>query len=560
MTVKTLLRCRLFVAAVLLVSSVNSYSCPAYVKRDIFRPGLPSVPRQSFALFAVNDQKKWKRIPLQVDPANQSKRLLFFNDKEDFMSWNLDANDRISFYTDDLGQRFQKSMGLPCDTDYIYEMRTIGSRKVYAYLADCSRDPKYVADRYKPTIQHDAKKNTVFSENYDYTYHVQNHMMFDKIFVKPPGNSEKKIVGFDSAQRIRADVKNFFTMNFSNEDIESKLITTREGPVALLGKLTFYLHILFFKIDMQLNTIVSFYNDSVHMPMTINMPVHTYKFTRPSSGMNFTWKIPKGVVWDKKNSTIRSLAPGEVKKGYEELAKYGLKNCKLSRCSYMLSGKLDGFQWGTEFFIPKALVKRGFFPMFMEDVPQAMVDLGWEKKVSKVNADREVGLYFETSGLEKGQHEFDFWIKMGTKEKPVTRKCPTPLLIRKRIPVSKRILEIQARGLDDILLEGETLSDVLPQAKLITLQAEWEELLEQLEYDIEVPSRIQTVNFRKHSVIAVVASDAAAIDLQVKTPSKKAIEVHYKTSGVSTKKRFVFALIPKVRDRDALKFVAKSSN
>lgn len=474
------------------------FSCPAYLSRESFKEDLPNSPRNYFGLFSW-DSKKWTQLPLQIDPVSRDGRLLFFEGDDSFKDWEIDEKDRISFLSEGFDKRIDDKAPPPCDGDFIYEIKDPTGR--YVYLADCGPGTTEKVKSNYPIV-HDKETFTVNSKVYDYKYHPKNHMMFDQITVKPEGK-EPFAAGSNSVQRIRVDVKKFFTLDFSNDDIESKLRQVREGPIALLGQLTFFLRILFFKIDLQLNTVVSFFEDSVHLPLTINMPVDATKATNPGTGMYFVWEIPEGIEWDRELSTMPALNPEKIKLGYKELGKLGLKNCRFSYCKFSLVGKLNDFKWSTEFNIPQTMVQNGFFPMFMENAGEDLVKLGWDKKDPfKI---RNSGVYYDTSGLTKGQHEFDFWIKIGDKSKSVQRDCPHRVKVVRRLPVSEKIKKLLNRGLEDDIFFVKTESEIETGIERISTATKWQEFLDQLDYDVDVASFSKSYNFKKYDVLALVS-------------------------------------------------------
>jgi hypothetical protein len=524
------------------------FSCPAYLNRDSFTPDLPSQARNTFALFTWSGSE-WTQHPLQIDPANRDARLLFFDDGEQFQDWELSAKDRISFLMDRFDKRVGSSVTPPCKTDFIYEIKDTNGK--YVYLAACDKDMTsgFVVEH---PIVHDKDQLTVKAKFYDYKYHEQNHMMFDDILVRPPG-VEPFSAGGDSIQRIRADVKRFFTLNFTNDDVESKLIRTRGGPLALLGQLTFFLRILFFKIDLQLQTVVSFFEDSVHMPLTINMPVDTSKRTNPGTGMIFSWQVPEGVVWDQKLSTMPVANAEVIKKGFKALGKTGLKNCRGSSCFFSLVGTLKGFQWSTEFKIPRRLVQSGFFPMFMADTSKTLVDVGWDKEGQY--GENQVGIYYETSGLTKGQHDFDFWIKIGSKNKSVERDCPHPVSATRRIAVSDEVRAMLARGLEDDIFSGQSESDVPSGLHIIRSQAQWQEWMDSLEYDIDPQLLSRNINFERMILVAYVDEEHVRT-IASTTSSKKQLQLNLSDRGPAVKdghKSLHFVVLKKIRKKIILK-------
>ena len=94
--------------------------------------------------------------------------------------------------------------------------------------------------------------------------------MFNSIAIK--NLDAINVVAKNSAIDIKADFKNFFTLNFNHEDVESRLVAERRGDVGLTSRFSFFLKFLFLKVDLALYTNIMYFKDTVLVPLTLHLP------------------------------------------------------------------------------------------------------------------------------------------------------------------------------------------------------------------------------------------------------------------------------------------------
>ncbi len=425
-------RCRRLFVWVLAFSCIQSgtaTACPAFLSVSDVLPQKRQAFRQSLAVFAwkkgVTGNYAWQGLPLQIDPMDERGVLEFFPPDVRWETKEAQANDRLSFYTEEFGERFPGGFELPCLASGIREVRTRTLPPKYAYVADCGQPVSGLPQIGAPPIAHDAKFHRVKSDTYEYRYMPKNHLMFDEIAVFLPEDQTRISPATESLLSIRGDVKKFFTMNFDKDDVESTLRHTRQGPLALVGILSFYLRILFFRIDMNLETEVSFFRDGVYVPMVMNMPIDSREKLHAGSGLIFSWLNPGG---ESRYLTGPGVFPevdaSLVKAGAAAMAAAGKPFCSYRDCTYILRGVRGRVHWALKFVVPRTLADYGFFPSYVPSTRTAKVELGWDKKPT--DETERVGVYFEVSGLPAGEHHYDFWILLGIDSPPAV-ECPVPL-------------------------------------------------------------------------------------------------------------------------------------
>ena len=354
------------------------------------------VNRDQLRLFinkpAANGQLQWYDVPFQIDPMTESGRLLFFKNKE-WQLQPLQEFDKIRFRRRDMGAD-KGARGLPCGKQAFEIKSKTDGKWNYAYLTACPEKPR--AKVVSP-IQYVKAYDKLESATYLYNYSPSNHMLFKNVFLASAGQFNQFLS--DSRLNIYADVKRFFNLHFDQSDIESKIEEHDIRELGAVAAVPFFLKILFFKIRLSLTTDVNFYEDSVQIPMYISLPVGGKDHLNEGSGILYSFKIAKGVVPQSIDMPlVEAKTKGDTKPW-----------CGYSVCSYKLSLKSSQNHMAFYFRIPLDLVKEGFYPQFVSSQKQLKA---LPSKYSKfMKNDDEVGFFFKTNGLSKGQHPWDFKIQ-----------------------------------------------------------------------------------------------------------------------------------------------------
>lgn len=433
---------RFFVTSAILVffswsnMARGNAQCPAFLSQRDLPLRFDKVPRNQWALFSLTKAKgltsQWQAIDLQIDPIDGRGKMEFFSTASQWQTKNLGYNDRLAFHIEEFGERYHSKMKRPCGSKRMVELSSGTNPRRYAYLAICEKPVLRELGRKKWPVLHDGAAHSLVSDDYTYQYLPTNHLMFESITVKDSGQSEGVVPARGSELSIRGDVKNFFTMNFDHSDVESNLKNIRKGPLGVVGILTFYLRVLFFRVNLNLFTEISFFKNSVYVPMLLNLPVDPQERLHPSSGFLFTWENPGGETrYQSGEGAFPVLDAKLVKTGASSLLQNAEPYCEGSRCLFTLRGQKKHIHWALRFAIHKERVKQGFFPQFVSDSFQAKKSLGW-KKVNDHDRGR-VGIYFEVSGLPKGRHPYDFWILLARNQEANIR-CPAPISVVRMVP------------------------------------------------------------------------------------------------------------------------------
>lgn len=410
------------------ISSVSAFACPGFLFIESFGPGVAPGKRKELNLFTikkVGGRDNWQKSTLQIDPFSNEGKLVFYPSNHKWLNETVRAYDRLSMQADDFGNRYHSELGFPCDAKRIFELRNDANE--YAYLAFCQDQKNFNLQIPFHTIRHDSRSGEVNAPEFRYRYAPDNHLLFNRLSLSYDKKNEYPlVVAEDADQLIRGDVKRFFTFYFDQTDIDAQIARERRGPLGLVGSVDFALRIFLFKINLRLSPEVSFFPGTVFMPMVMHLPVDAREFLHPGSGLFYTWKPGRDVMVNEQRSRMPLLDSAAVKGGAGVLAKQGLPYCIDSLCRFQLFGEIADRYFVLNFNIDKSLVEKGFFPIFMRDTKKAEKDLGWE--VSTVRDSGRMGMYFDTSGLPQGNHEWEFLIRVGDNLQQLVNKCPATIV------------------------------------------------------------------------------------------------------------------------------------
>lgn len=411
-------------------------ACPAtiFLENSVFKNA--DVRRSSLHLYQLRVSNsspigQWQSVPLQIDPMSTEGKLLFYNNL-DWRRDKLQETDRLSFPSHNWGVFWdQRQIAPPCSAKSSLELSSRADRNAYLYLFQCFDE----INEPNANVKRVVLKNAVTSDLYSYQHNTDNHLLFENIDIKRPDGSVLSLAT-DADQFIRADVKNFFTLNFNSQDIEAYIDHERVGAMGMVSELSFFLKILFFKIELKLAPEIHFFPDSIYMPMVVYLPIDAKKHLHPGSGLYYSWRTSPDVTWDMEHSSVPQYDGKANLVDYSAMIRRGLSVCQNDFCEYTLIGtiKNEG-SFVILFRIHKALVATGFFPQFYADAEKATQQTGWTM-TSKIPHGRS-GLFFDSSGLPKGGHNWDFWIRFGSSWQEVMDQCHTQVNVVRLIPLTQ---------------------------------------------------------------------------------------------------------------------------
>ncbi len=289
--------------------------------------------------------------------------------------------------------------------------------KQFLYLMGCQRAPDGLSkssDNNVPAVMFDAKALKIESPGFRYQMNRGNQMLFDRLEASAV-NGPMEVFLEDGNFDIRADFKNFFSMHFTSGNVGSKIVGSRNGTASALARLNFELNVLFLQLDLQLNTDLLFFRDSVFLPMIMKIPRDAWKYVHPGSGVLYSWfpapgtKAVEGWI-DMPRRTIFE-SKDDVKARSREVMARHCQSDGICRFRAAVGRGPDNRIVVMELIVPQSQVQGGFFPQYVSDAVSEVGELGWSWTGSKSKRRRE-GLYFELSQLAKGEHGFDIWLRL----------------------------------------------------------------------------------------------------------------------------------------------------
>jgi hypothetical protein len=412
----------LMIALSLLTADI-AHSCPAFLKASNLPAWtLESTPK-NLGLFVFGTSKKWERLPLQVDPMTEQD--IFDNSRHaTAVSSKIQPNDRLVFYTEKFGAILSDKTPLPCTAAGIAELRA--PNNTFAYIANCINSQS-ATSRNDPTIVSlDTQTRTIASNKFQYIYHPKNQLLYESLIAHTTtGKSVRS--AYDSDIGIRLDIKNFFTLHFTNGDLESYINSSKIGELGVVQGVAFYLRLFAFKIDLKMNTVASFFESGANIPMTVDVPADAHKHLNPGSGSLYSLKLDQAEFqMDHPLSTMPNFEGKLLKSGAPEVKEAGLRRCKGNLCNYKMMGKVDERPFALSMTVPRETVEMGFFPTFVYDVGEFKNDIGWKGGEKSTNNERAI--FFPTHGLSKGKYQIDSWILLGDASTSSVA-CPVPVAV-----------------------------------------------------------------------------------------------------------------------------------
>jgi hypothetical protein len=334
-----------------------------------------------------------------IVPVDGDGKIMWYGD-EAWRSLPVVASDRVVLEKDMLGSPVSRPFLFPgCGPSRgLY----VSTPQGVAWLVTCSDSVLKTTDVITRRVAFDEANGEIASRFYNYKFNLDNQMLFKTVTLK---GSPDVVLSSDSNLYIKADIKNFFTLNFLSSDVESKMMTKRIEPTTALASLGFYLKVLFFKIVLDLRTDVAFFESSANIPMVMTLPVDASKRLHRKSGILYSFVLGETIQPNLMDIGMPMLNPGLLSGDFKPL---GLKQCDVE-CTYQLTIPAGGKKAKMRIVIPKALVERGMFPWFVGDLAAVQEEMDWALP-KKMDLKKRIGIYFEVSGLPAGSHPWDFWM------------------------------------------------------------------------------------------------------------------------------------------------------
>lgn len=390
-------------------------ACPAYVWGHELKGDFKSLDPNHTFLVKYDAQGQLTTMPLEINLLTKAGLMDHFNQKP--QKRRTLARDRFVFNVHDLGQRYRSSFPKLCKAPML-EIKASSSPSRYGYLIQCaSRKKKAFAS----PIKVPPGKPVVQSPNFSYQHKPENLLVYDEILIRDPKKPWIK-VSRDADLLLHLDVISFFTIELDRHNLTAQLHKAYNGPLGRIHNLNFYIHILFFTIDLEFGTLFSFYKDSAHAPTVFDVPENAWERLHPSSGLLLNW-MPADAVIDRSDPLFNmpEAKPSVIMKGFREDAKRGLQHCRGNTCRFILTFKSGGLRFRVQTTVPKKYVARGFYPQLVRDLTKFRTALEWS--VDATTDQGRIGLFMNNTGLPEGTHPVDHWFYM-VDDNQLQMTCP----------------------------------------------------------------------------------------------------------------------------------------
>ena len=392
------------------LAHASGLTCPAQITSDqvkalgwgVEKNSVQESPRL-FALEKSDKGVEWKELERQVVAPAEGKR-------------------DLHFFTSAFGPQATAEDGFPCAADRMIQMESDGRM---GYFATCSpASPPLDQVRQRPVVL-DAERHKVVSPHYSYEYYPNNQLLFKKLSITEAGTSF--LASSDAEMLLHLDIKKFFTLNFTNDNVESYLNNLQEGFVGSSANIAFFVRVLMFKVSIKMAALASFYDRSANIPIAVDVPVDARSNLNHGSGMLYSWKNDEAVIDRMANDEDLPAYDGAaILAGPEALAKIGQRYCRGEICTFRLKGHVRSLPYALNINVPRDVVALGFYPMFVGDTGKFKRDLKWDDEA--VNEPGRAAMFFANSGLPKGQYRLDHWVRMGESPQEIAN-CPAKITV-----------------------------------------------------------------------------------------------------------------------------------
>lgn len=326
-------------------------SCPAFFNIPNNHAWGGQTDLRKVKLYTFSSKSGWLPEPFQIVPMTpklgfDTERVGNLRKKDSVASWTVNGQDRFMFETKNFRDRRTENNPLPCNGRSALELssKTNADTTQYAYLVDCRTDPATELSRANPvSIQPSLRQ--ISSAEYVYTYHPKNELLYESLIAK---SSEGALVraAHQSDVAIRLDIQNFFTLEFNNDDLESYVVASQNGPIGLIESVSFFLRLFAFKIDLEINTVASFFEKSASIPMIVDVPKNAPDVLNPGSGPMYSFKIDQAVFEPGHKETTMPVYSKELfAMDVTSRTKMAMQHCGPEQCRFRLMGRLKTIQW-----------------------------------------------------------------------------------------------------------------------------------------------------------------------------------------------------------------------
>ncbi len=278
---------------------------------------------------------EWKAIPFQIDekgydPLIGSRNWVLdesFSRRTDLTSGDgkLDEDEVILFMSREMGE---KAASFPTAS----EVLEVKLQDRYAYLLFA---PKNFLKNDKKQIQYNPQTDSIETSGYKARFNLKHPVVQEELVIKNQVNNVANILDRFKV-RVLLVIRNFFDLKVEEENITSKRVGYRLGPIRLIRRITAYKSLGPIRVSPKVESDFLFYPNHVRIPTLLNNPVDGRKLLDPKThgfaGFDFNKNFYGTKFYSEKNPNPivmnGSMSPEEKNLNLTDVTWWGAEGAK----------------------------------------------------------------------------------------------------------------------------------------------------------------------------------------------------------------------------------------
>ncbi len=278
---------------------------------------------------------EWKGISFQIDekgydPLIGTRKWVLdesFSRRIDLPKGDgkLDEDEVILFMSKEMGE---KAATFPTAV----EVLEVKFQDRYAYLLF---NPKNFLKNDKNQIQYHPQTDSIETSGYKARFNLKHPVVQEELVIKNQANSTTNILDRFKV-RVLLAIRNFFDFKVEEENITSKRVGYRLGPIRLIRRVTAYKSLGPIRVSPKVESDFLFYPHYVRIPTLLNNPVDGRKLLDPKTsgfaGFDFNKNFYGTKFYSEKNLNPivmnGSMSPGEKNLNLTDVTWWGAEGTK----------------------------------------------------------------------------------------------------------------------------------------------------------------------------------------------------------------------------------------
>ena len=238
-------------------------------------------PIDSIRIFKSKEMNNGKfeaiPIPFQIDEKDDYDDFILpegKNQNQKNSNIYFDFHDELSFMAEDAGGSTPPDIWPKVKPSKVFEIKFQKKNEEFSVFAAifASKKPPLSPKRY---VNFDIQREEIVTSNYAYQFDNDNYLVIRGADIIKHKRKHKLIL--HSTFFISANVKYFLTFNINQKDIQSELDAYKKGAVRTIARVNFNYEFLKLNFDLGMYTEVSFFDNTIILPATIENPIEGEK-------------------------------------------------------------------------------------------------------------------------------------------------------------------------------------------------------------------------------------------------------------------------------------------